>query len=202
MKKLSTEFIGAFFLITGAALGGAYGAALVLVAMIYAGGHISGAHYNPAVSLAIVIRGRMNVGEMLQYWIAQIAGAATAGLIVLSVWGMDGAGSCAIANDGIVKALAAEALGTFALVYVVLNVATAKANSNNSFYGIAIAGVIAALGPTLGKFSGGAFNPAVGIGLAIQCSFTWANVWIYFVGPMVGAALAAMVFNMNNPDDK
>jgi aquaporin Z len=202
MKKLTTEFIGAFFLVMGAALGGAYGAALALMVMIYAGGHISGAHYNPAVSVAVMIRGRMSAGEMIQYWIAQLAGAAAAGLIVANVLGMKGAGNCAIATDGMMKAVVAEVLGTFALAYVVLNVATAKANAGNSFYGLAIAGVVAACGPTLGQFSGGAFNPAVGVGLALQGSFCMANIWVYFAGPIVGGALAALVFNMNNPDDK
>lgn len=200
MKKLTTEFIGAFFLVTGAALGGGFGAALALMVMVYAGGHISGAHYNPAVSLAVLIRGRLKMGEMIQYWIAQIAGAAAAGLVVCQLFGK--MGTSAPLPNGNMAAIIAEILGTFALSYVVLNVATSKNTTGNSYYGLAIAGVIAAFGPTLGTYSGGAFNPAVGVGLSVQGSFGWENLWIYLVGPFAGGVLGALVFNMNNPDDK
>jgi aquaporin Z len=100
------------------------------------------------------------------------------------------------------KAIIAELLGTFALAYVVLNVATAKATSGNSFYGLAIGGTILAMATVIGKFSGGAFNPAVAIGLSLQKTFCWPQIWIYQLGGFAGAAFAGLVFNMNNPEDK
>ena len=119
MKKVITEFIGTFFVVMGAILGGGLGAALALMVMIYAGGHISGAHYNPAVSLAVWIRGKMSVGEMLGYWMSQLAGAILAALVVANVFNTEGTAACIIPDDGIIKGLIAEIVGTFALAYVV-----------------------------------------------------------------------------------
>lgn len=202
MKKVITEFIGTFFLVMGAILGGGLGAALALMVMIYAGGHISGAHYNPAVSLAVWIRGKMSVGEMLGYWMSQLAGAILAALVVANVFNTEGTAACIVPDDGIIEGLIAEIVGTFALAYVVLNVATAKGTAGNSFYGIAIGGTVLAMATVIGKFSGGAYNPAVAVGLLIQKTFCVSQIWIYFVGCFGGAALAAFVFKMNNPDDK
>lgn len=202
MKKTLTEFIGTFFLVMGAAFGGGVGAALALMAMIYAGGHISGAHYNPAVSLAVYIRGKINMGDMIGYWMSQIAGALAAGLVVAYFFEQKGSGACAVPDDMAVKALVAELLGTFALAYVVLNVATAKGTAGNSFYGLAIGGTVLAMALTLGQFSGGAYNPAVAVGLSLQKALCWSQIWIYLVGCFGGAILAAIVFKINNPDDK
>ena len=202
MKKVITEFIGTFFLVMGAAFGGGLGAALSLMIMIYAGGHISGAHYNPAVSLAVWIRGKLTVGEMLGYWMSQLAGAILAAVVVANVFGNEGNSNCIVPNYGLAEALIAETLGTFALSYVVLNVATAKGTAGNSFYGIAIGGTVLAMATVIGKFSGGAYNPAVAVGLIIQKTFCLSQVWIYLTGCFAGAALAAWVFRMNNPDDK
>jgi len=93
MKKYLTEFIGTFFLVMGAALAGGLGAALSLMIMVYAGGHISGGHYNPAVTLAVWIRGRTTVPEMFAYWAFQIAGAIVAALVVTMIFEFEGAGS-------------------------------------------------------------------------------------------------------------
>ena len=202
MKKVITEFIGTFFLVMGAALGGGLGAALALMVMIYAGGHISGAHYNPAVSLAIWIRGKMSIGDMLGYWMSQFAGGILAAIVVANVFGVEGMSICVIPEDETIRGIGAEMLGTFALAYVVLNVATAKGTAGNSFYGIAIAGTVLAMATAIGKFSGGAYNPAVAIGLSIQKTLCWPQIWIYLVGAFVGAGVAALVFRMNNPDDK
>ena len=202
MKKVITEFIGTFFLVMGAALGGGIGAALALMVMIYAGGHISGAHYNPAVSLAVWLRGKLSIGDMIGYWMSQLAGAILAAIVVANIFGIEGTSKCAVLDDGTIKAVIAEFVGTFALAYVVLNVATAKGTAGNSFYGIAIAGTVLAMATVIGKFSGGAYNPAVAIGLSIQKTFCWPQIWIYVVGCFSGAVLAALVFRMNNPDDK
>ena len=202
MNKYITEFIGAFFLVLGAILGGAPGAALALMIMVYAGGHISGGHYNPAVTLSVWMRGRIELKDAFMYWIFQLAGAVVAGLIALYLFKQEGGGTCFIAEGGTVKAIGAELLGTFALAYVVLNVATAKGNAGNSFYGLAIGGTVLAMAVGLGKFSGGAFNPAVALGLTIQHSFCWDNILIYVFSALGGGALAALVFSLNNPDDK
>jgi len=202
MNKVITEFIGAFFLIMGAALGGGIGAALALMIMVYAGGHISGGHYNPAVSLAVYIRGKISIGDMLGYWMSQIAGALAAAIVVSNIFGITGTAECIIPEGGITSGLLAEILGTFALCYVVLNVATAKGTSGNNFYGLAIGGTVLAMATAVGKFSGGAFNPAVAVGLSLQKTFCWSQIWIYLVGGFGGAILAGLVFKMNNPDDK
>ncbi len=202
MNKYITEFIGALFLVLGAILAGAPGAALALMIMVYAGGHISGAHYNPAVTLAIWMRGKIEMKDAIMYWIFQLAGAAAAALIAVYVFKTEGSGSCAIPDDGTVKAIGAELLGTFALAYVVLNVATAKGTAGNSFYGLAIGGTVLAMAIGLGKFSGGAYNPAVALGLCIQKSFCWDNILIYVFSTLGGGAVAALVFSLNNPDDK
>jgi aquaporin Z len=202
MNKYITELIGTFFLVMGAALGGAAGAALALMVMIYAGGHISGAHYNPAVTLSVWMRGKIEMKDAVMYWIFQVAGAIIAAVIVAFVFDREGSGDCVIADDGGTKAIIAELLGTFALAYVVLNVATAKGTSGNSFYGLAIAGTVLAMATALGQFSGGAFNPAVAVGLSIQKSMCWGQIWMYLVGAFGGGALAAIIFSLNNPDDK
>jgi aquaporin Z len=204
MKKYITEFIGTFFLvfvIGMAVLGGkgdfaplAIGSTLMV--MIYAGGHISGAHYNPAVTLAVLIRGKISVAEAIIYMIMQIIGACVASLIVMYLMN-DKIAEQAVEMANNSKGLLAEFLGTFALAYVVLNVATAKGTSGNSFYGLAIGFTVLAMG----VMSGGAFNPAVAIGISIMKMISWNAIWIYLVGCFGGAALAAVVFRINNPDD-
>ena len=202
MNKYITEMIGTFFLVSGAMLGGAMGASLALMVMIYAGGHVSGAHYNPAVTLSVWMRGKIEMKDALMYWIFQFVAAVIAALVVMYVFNNEGSGACKEAEGWATKAILAEMLGTFALAYVVLNVATAKATSGNSFYGLASGGTVLAMATALGGFSGGAFNPAVAIGLGVQKSFCWDHIWVYFVGPLGGGALAAIVFSFINPDDK
>jgi len=202
MKKTLTEFIGTFFLVMGAALGGGVGAALALMVMVYAGGHISGGYYNPAVSLAVWIRGRLSIGDLIGYWMSQVAGALAAALVVAFVFKQEGGGICAVPDGAITQGLVAEVIGTFALAYVVLNVATAKGTSGNSFYGLAIGGTVLAMAWVIGKYSGGAYNPAIAIGLSLQKSLCWSQLWIYLAGGFGGALLAGLVFNMNNKDDR
>ncbi|MEJ0079688.1 MAG: aquaporin [Puia sp.] len=209
MKKYITEFIGTFFLvfvIGMAVLGGkgdfaplAIGSTLMV--MVYAGGHISGAHYNPAVTLAVLIRGKISPGEAVIYMIVQIIGACVASLLVMYLMN-DKIAEQAVEMANNTKGLLAEFLGTFALAYVVLNVATAKGTSGNSFYGLAIGFTVLAMAFALGVMSGGAFNPAVAIGISIMKMISWNAIWIYLVGCFGGAALAAVVFRINNPDDK
>lgn len=213
MKKLIVEFIGTFFLvftIGGAVASGnalapvAIGA--VLMVMVYAGGHISGAHYNPAVTLAVFIRGKITPVLMLQYWAAQLLGGLCGALISHLVTGNNASVEMGPGmNISPSTPVLAELLGTFALAYVVLNVATATATAGNSFYGLAIGFTVMSMAVAVGGISGGAFNPAVGIGRNIADELVGAgnkinNVWIYIVGPLLGGALAGFSFKQLNPE--
>ena len=200
MKKYITEFIGTFFLVLTIGLTGnplAIGAALMV--MIYAGGHISGGHYNPAVTLAVLIRGRISISDAMVYMGSQLAAAVAAALVVGFY---KQAPAEAMQSLDTTKAIVAEGIGTFALAYVVLNVATAKGNAGNSYFGLAIGFTVMAMAFAFGEYSGGAFNPAVAIGASVMKAFEWGNIWIYLVGCFGGAILAALVFNINNADDK
>ncbi len=205
--KYLVEAIGAFFLVftigsvvlePAAEVGFAplaIGSALMV--MIYAGGHISGGHYNPAVSLGAFLRGALGITDMLIYWVVQVVGAAAAAYAVL--W-MKGAPAAPITID-ITKALAAEFLFTFALVYVVLNTATAKGTSGNSNYGLAIGFTVLTGAYAVGGISGGAFNPAVAVGGALMGFFSWSTIWVYFVAQLAGGAVAALVFRGAHPGE-
>jgi aquaporin Z len=199
MRKYITEYIGTMFLMLIILTAGdplAIGA--VLMAMIFAGAHISGAHYNPAVTLAIVLRGRMGIPEAIGYVMVQIAGALTA--VLLNTLLTNDAVPASVSVE-VTPAIIAEVLGTCALAYVVLNVATAKGTAANGFYGLAIGFTVFACAVGLGKFSGGAFNPAVAIGACVAEVFQWKDLWIYLVGCFGGAALAALIFRINNRGD-
>ncbi|HRD44305.1 MAG TPA: aquaporin [Ferruginibacter sp.] len=210
MKKLITEFIGTFFLILTiglAVLGGAGAMApvaigLALMVMVYAGGHISGAHFNPAVTLGILIRGKITVADAVPYMIVQVVAGAIAAFVVQYLLGSDKVTAlAAAANPNAVKALVAEILGTFALVFVVLNVATSKATAGNSYFGLAIGLTVTAMAYALGGISGGAFNPAVAVGISVMKMAQWADIWFYLIGGFGGAILAALLFKYCNPDD-
>jgi aquaporin Z len=202
MKKYTVEFIGTFFLVSGAALAGGIGASLALMVMIYAGGHISGGHYNPAVSIAALLRRKLALSDLPGYLVAQFAGAIVSGALICYVFNNPGAGTCPVNEGGVFMALIAEFISTFALAYVVLNVATTKGTSGNSYFGLAIGGTVLAMATIFGRFSGGVFNPAVGLGLAIQKTICWQQVWIYFLAPLAGGVVAAYVFlGVNEADE-
>jgi aquaporin Z len=205
MNKYIAEFIGTFFLVltigcTGIGAGAgviaplAIGAALMV--MVFAGGHISGGHYNPAVTLGVLIRGKVNLADVVPYWVAQLAGAAIAALAVKFL--RAGVGVTPI-TPHVGPALLAEFLFTFALVYVVLNAATAEGTSGNSFYGLAIGMTVMAGAFAVGDISGGAFNPAVALGICILGISSWGNIWIYLLADFAAAIVAAVVFQMINP---
>ena len=206
MNKYIAEFIGTFFLVLtigctviGAGSGViaplAIGAALMV--MIFAGGHISGAHYNPAVTLGVVIRGKLKPADMVPYWVAQIVGAALAAILVSKFLRAGVAVTPVTPKLG--PALLAEFLFTFALVYVVLNAATAEGTSGNSFYGLAIGMTVMTGAFAVGDISGAAFNPAVAVGISMMGISTWPNIWIYLAADFVGGVVAALVFNSINP---
>src|SRR5437870_10052637 len=206
MNKYIAEFIGTFFLVLtigctgiGAGVGVvaplAIGAALMV--MVFAGGHISGAHYNPAVTLGVLIRGKVNVADVVPYWIAQFVAAAIVALLTSRVL-RDGVPVTAI-TPNVGPALLAEFLFTFALVYVVLNTATAEGTSGNSFYGLAIGMTVMTGAFAVGDISGGAFNPAVAVGISLLGISSWGNLWIYLLANFAAAVVAAIVFNLINP---
>jgi aquaporin Z len=164
--------------------------------MIYAGGHISGAHYNPAVTLGVHLRGRCPASDVLPYWGAQLLGAVVAAWIV--GFALKGAPVSPF-NAPVLGAFLAEFLFTFALVYVVLNVATAEATEGNSYFGLAIGFTVLAGAFAVGQVSGAAFNPAVAIGAAMRGMLLWSSMWLYIIAELLGGAAAAFAFKALNP---
>lgn len=199
--KYVVEFVGAFFLVFTIGMtvidpGGAGAMAplaigSVLMVMVYAGGHVSGGHYNPAVTLAVFIRGKCPLADVAPYMIAQCLAAAGAGAAVIYLKTDETVVPLALAVG---PALIAEFLFTFALCYVVLNTATAKANSGNSYFGLAIGFTVLAGAFAVGSVSGGAFNPAVAVGLGVMGLVEWADLWIHLISEIAGAVVAAFTF--------
>jgi aquaporin Z len=207
MRKYLCEFIGTFFLVltvgcTGIAAGPGVIPPLaigsILMVMVYAGGHVSGGHYNPAVTLGVFLRGKCAAGDVAPYMLAQVGGALGAAAIVLFVKAGENVGPF---YARILAALVVELLFTFALVYVVLSVATARATSGNSYFGLAIGFTVLAGAFAVGDISGGAFNPAVAIGASAMGLLPWANLWLYLVAALAGGALAAVAFNVLNAEE-
>ncbi|MCW5776907.1 MAG: aquaporin [Phycisphaeraceae bacterium] len=200
LNKCLVEFIGTFFLVLTVgctllpeaphamaplAIGG------VLMVMVFAGGHVSGAHYNPAVTLAVLVRGRCSRNDAIAYVVAQLvaAGAASTAAVFLT-----GRAGTPMSIDNVPAALLAEFLFTFALAWVVLNVATAKGTAGNSFYGLAIGGTVMVGAFSVGGVSGGAFNPAVAVGACLMRLVSFADVWVHLAADFSGAAVAAIAF--------
>jgi aquaporin Z len=205
-RKLVVEFIGTFFLMFTVGMAVAKAGTLAplaigssLMIMVFAGGHVSGGHYNPAVSTAVLLRGKLTSSEYLPYIVSQLVGAVLAGLLV-SALGYAPPSAAAVAGIG--KMLIVEFLFTFALCYVVLNVATAKGTENNSFYGLAIGFTVAVGAFAVGSVSGGAFNPAVALGASVLGMFTWSHYWVYLLAELVAGAAAAGVFLYTQPAEK
>ncbi len=211
MIRYVTELIGTFFLVFTigmVVIGGAAAAPLaigsILMVMVYMGGHVSGAHYNPAVTVGIYLRGAMEKRDIAPYVAAQILGAWLAAGTVQFITG-ETFPLAPGADYSVIQALLCEILATFALVLVILNVATSKATEGNSYYGLAIGFTVMAGAYSVGGVSGGALNPAVGIGPIIIDTMaggdSLGNVWIYIVGPVLGALGAVPIFRMQNPED-
>jgi aquaporin Z len=208
MNKYLAEFIGTFFLVltVGCTVIGhgagpfaplAIGSALMV--MIFAGGHISGGHFNPAITLGVWLRGKCEARVVAPYMTFQIMGGVLAALVFRF---LKGGGPVAPLHPATVPALLAEFLFTFALVYVVLNVATAKGTSGNSFYGVAIGFTVLVGAFSVGNISGGAFNPAVAVGISVMGLSSWANIWIYLLAEFAGATVAAGAFKALSPADR
>jgi aquaporin Z len=208
-RKYTVEAIGAFFLVFAVALSGLTGssytplaAGATLMVMVYAGGHISGGHFNPAVTMSVLWRRRIGIGDAFGYWIAQLGAGALAAVAAR-----------AIVNPATVKTLhpvghaftavaLVELLFTFALCYVVLNVATSKDQPHNQFYGLAVGFTVAGGAFAVGSISGGSFNPAVSLGAATAGLFSWSTLWVYLVVQFGAGALAGLAFLGLNPGDK
>jgi aquaporin Z len=206
-RKLVVEFIGMFiFAFTVGMATNTLGAGplaplaigSVLMVMVFAGGHISGGHFNPAVSTAVFVRGRMDQTEWVAYMVTQVVAAVIAGLVVRAVGGHETAAPVASAG----KMLVAEFIFTFALAWVVLNVATARGTLGNSFYGLAIGFTVVAGAYAVGGISGGVFNPAIAIGGMVSGIFKWSNIWVYLLADLLGAAAAAIAFLYVLPAEK
>jgi aquaporin Z len=203
--KLLTEFAGTFLFLTAIALSGAAGAlaplvvGLALTAMVYMGGHVSGAHYNPAVSFGLFLRRVIPLTTMLLYWLTQLVAGSLAFVFAYLI-GAHVSGIHPGAGVYWYSALAAEIAFTTALVLVVLNVAATRETAGNSYYGLAIGFTVGAGAFVVGPISGAAFNPAVGfsatLGAALFAHGGWSDLWIYIVGPLVGASIAAAIHSL------
>lgn len=199
MKRYLVEALGTFFLVLTIPLAITYAADLaplaiwaVLMCMIYAWGHVSGAHFNPAVSVAIRVRGKMSLPDMFRYRGAQFVWAIMAALVAIyllwgtltawPLWGSFG------------QVMLAEFLFTFALARVVLHTATDHETTGNSFYGLAIWFTVLAGAYTVWAISGGSFNPAVTLWGSIVGIFSRSTLWIHIVGQLLGAFCAAQCY--------
>ncbi len=205
LRNALAEFVGTFifvFAIIGAVNSGSdltpLAIGFALMVMVFATGHISGAHLNPAVSLGAFLRGAIDAVTFVFYVVAQLVAGALAALVSFALWPAPEAPK----EIDLGPAFLVEALWTFVLVYVVLNVATTKSNVNNSFYGLAIGSTVFVGAVAVGGISGGGFNPAVALGLSITGIFDFGAYWLYFLAPLVGAAVAAVLFRVLNSEDR
>lgn len=209
IKKAVAEFIGTLVLVLVACgvasvtgckfpqagyVATALAFGLVIVAMAYSIGNISGCHINPAVSIAMLISGRMSVKDFFVYIAAQFAGAiAGAGILAYFVGSTDSLGQNGLFNDDLVKSLVVEAVLTFIFVLAILGVTSKKENSS-------VAGLVIGLSLVLIHligipFTGTSVNPARSLGPALLVGGdALANVWVFIAAPLVGGVLAALVY--------
>jgi aquaporin Z len=208
-RKYAVEVIGTFFLVfTVAACGFSHStftplaAGAALMVMVYAGGHISGGHYNPAVTMAALWRRRIGLSDAVSYWIAQFAAGVVAAAVARAVVNPPAVTILHPSGHALAATAVVELLFTFALCYVVLNVATSKDQLGNSFFGLAIGFTVLAGAFAVGGISGGAFNPAVALGAATGGLFAWSTLWVYLVVQAVAGVAAGLTFRALNPGDK
>jgi aquaporin Z len=208
VRKLTVESIGTFFLVftVGAAVRSGSSLApvaigAVLMVMVYAGGHISGGHYNPAVTMAALVRGRIGLTEAAGYWISQLVAGLLGAVVVRAVVSPGQVHQLSPSGHLLASALVVELLFTFALAYVVLNVATSADHPNNSFYGLAIGFTVAAGAIAAGGISGGAFNPAVVLGGTVMGLFAPITL-VYVIAELLAGAAAGLAFRALNPNDR
>lgn len=215
LPKLVNEFIGTFFLVlvvcltssgsyVCSGLSPAFAIGSMLMVLVFMGGHVSGAHYNPAVTLGIFCAGRSRIAaiDAACYILTQMFGSLVAAGAQFAITGKSlGIHRGADITAG--GAMLVEGLFTFILVTVVLNVATTVALESNSFYGTAIGFCVISGVLCVGQVSGGVFNPAVAFGPVIVNALSDApqletEIWIYYIGCCGGAIVAALVFRITN----
>jgi aquaporin Z len=208
-RKYAVELIGTFLFVfaigTAASLSGAFAPLAIgsaLMVMVYAGGHISGGHFNPAVTLGALVRGRIGGRDAVAYWVVQLVGAVLAGWLVRWVILPVHDTAKTLSGHAMGAAFVAELVFTFALVYVVLNVATSRDHPVNSFYGLAIGFTVLAGAFAVGSISGGVFNPAVFAGLSVTGLLAWSTIWVYWLAQLLAGALAGLAFRALNPADR
>ncbi len=209
-KKLAAEFIGTFTLILIGAgtimngkadlLGVALAHGLAIAIMVSAFAAISGAHFNPAVSLGMLVTRRINLNTFISYVVAQLAGAGVAALVLRYIFGWDSdagksLGSAAVgAGLSPMKAMIAEAIGTFLLVAVIFGVAVDKRGTFSAVAGFPIGLMITLDILLMGPLTGATVNPARWFGPALV-SGTWTNSWVWILGPLLGGAIAAWAYD-------
>jgi len=210
------EFIGTFFLVatigfvsvagespnSTSGITGGLAIGSILMVMVFMGGHVSGAHYNPSVTLGVRLTGRDHITtrNATVYLLVQLLGGFVAALYTYSITDKTWAPVPSVASG---KAMVIEMFHTFALVSVMLNCATTKSQSMNSFFGLAIGFTVLSGAYSVGGLSGGVFNPAVATGpiivdLAFGKGESGKYIWVYWIGPILGSFLAAVVFRVTN----
>lgn len=202
MKNYVTEFVGTFFLVLTVGLTVLNGTPMAplaigasLMVMVYMGGHVSGGHYNPAVTLAVFLRGKLNANAVVPYMISQVAGAFAAAAVTNYVMGKPLV--VPPPELDVARGMSVEFLYTFALALMVLSTATSAKTANNSFYGLAIGFTVTVGAFAAGGVSGGAFNPAVASGPMLYHALQGGSLgvlWVYLLGQFAAAGLAAFVF--------
>lgn len=203
-RKYLVEFIGTFFLVMtvgctayfghpGVIAPIAIGAALMV--MVYAGGHISGGHYNPAVSLAAAIRGALEWGDFIPYIISQFLGGTLGAILVIFLSGARAeVPGCPF---GIIPMIISEFLITFTLCYVVLLTATSERTAGNSYFGLAIGSTVMTGAFAVGGIlCYGAFNPAVALALGTLGASCWAYIFITMGANILGGISAAFIYKI------
>jgi len=215
--KYIVECVATFFLVLTIGIAGVLGMAgdmaplavgLALIALVYMGGHVSMAHYNPAITLCFFIRGRCPAREVLPYLVAEFAGAVLGALVVRGIFAehiMIGEETAQITRwvpGAGMPVLAAEFFFTFLLAFVILNVASAIKIVGNEFYGLAIGFTVAGGAWAVGPISLASFNPAVTLGLAVMGRLAWPDIWMHLLPQVLAAALAAFAFKALYPADK
>lgn len=208
-RKYVVEFLGTFFLVITICMmeAGSMGQFApiatggMLLALMYSGFHISGGHFNPAVSLATYLRGKLNSGDLLPYIVSQFIGGTLAAMLAGFLLNSTGAAAPSPKVLDIVPSLIAELLGTILFVYVFLNLTTIKKTAGNIYYGVALGFTFMAVMFAFSDISGGAFNPAIGLGITMANLTSWETIWVFPLANFVGGVLAAFLSQfVNGPE--